>query len=84
MTEPGRREQRLVFGEVAETYDRLRPSYPQQLIDDLRALTGIPERARVLEVGSGTGKATVLLAGAGFDVLGLEPDGAMAEVAVRR
>jgi hypothetical protein len=31
------REQRLVFGEVAETYDRVRPGYPQALVDDVLA-----------------------------------------------
>jgi SAM-dependent methyltransferase len=84
MTGPERREQRLVFGEVAETYDRLRPGYPQELVDDLRAITGVPEKARVLEVGSGTGKATEPLAVAGFEVLALEPDGDMVAVAARR
>jgi len=35
------RERRLVFGEVAELYDRHRPSYPERLIDDLVAIAGL-------------------------------------------
>lgn len=76
-------EQRLVFGEVADLYDASRPSYPPQLIDDL--LTAAPARdtTRVLEVGAGTGKATVLLAAAGARVLAIEPSAEMAAVARR-
>ncbi|HWE88582.1 MAG TPA: class I SAM-dependent methyltransferase, partial [Pseudonocardiaceae bacterium] len=65
------------FGPVAEDYDRYRPTFPDELIDDLVA--GRP--AAVLDVGCGTGKATVLLAKRGLDVLGVELDERMAEIA---
>ena len=56
-----RDEQRLAFGAVAELYDRVRPSYPTR-----RSMTWsrrpAARRRPVLEVGAGTGKATVLLA----------------------
>ncbi len=77
------REQRLVFGEDAERYDRARPSYPAELVGDVAEILGLPERARVLEVGSGTGKATGLWADAGYDVLCLEPSEEMAAIARR-
>jgi SAM-dependent methyltransferase len=77
------REQRLVFGEVAERYDRARPTYPAELVGDVAAILGLPERARVLEVGSGTGKATPLWADAGYDLLCLEPSEEMAAIARR-
>lgn len=77
------REQRLVFGEVAERYDRARPTYPDELVGDVAEILGLPERARVLEVGSGTGKATPLWADAGYDVLCLEPSEEMAAIARR-
>jgi SAM-dependent methyltransferase len=67
------------FGNVAEDYDRFRPSYPAGLIDDLAELrpTG------VLDVGCGTGKAARLLLDRGLSVLGVEVDAQMAAVARR-
>lgn len=77
-------EQRLVFDEVAELYDRVRPGYPVALVDDVIALSGIPAGGRVLEVGSGTGLATEPFARRGFRILGLEPGAAMRERAHAR
>jgi SAM-dependent methyltransferase len=75
----GRSDLARSFGAVAEEYDRYRPTYPEALIDDLVAAH--PRRA--LDVGCGTGRAGLLLATRGVDVLGLEPDAAMAAVARR-
>ena len=77
------REQRLVFGEVAERYDRARPSYPSELVADVAEILQLPARARVLEVGAGTGKATGLWANAGYDLVCLEPSEEMAAIARR-
>jgi SAM-dependent methyltransferase len=76
-----RDEQRLAFGSVAELYDRARPSYPPGAIDDVVAHAGLKRGDTVLEVGAGTGKATVLLAARGVDVVALEPSASMAAVA---
>ena len=76
--------QRLVFGEVADLYDRHRPSYPGGLVDDLLAEAAPAPGERVLEVGAGTGKATELFAARGAAVLAVEPSPAMAAVARRR
>lgn len=65
------------FGAVAREYDRVRPSYPEALADDLAAELPGPS---VVEVGAGTGKATVLLAGRGLHITCLEPDDGMAAV----
>jgi SAM-dependent methyltransferase len=78
------RERRLVFGEVAEQYDRSRPSYPDALVDELVALAGLGPGRRVLEVGAGTGKATAMFALRGVPLLALEPSAAMAAVARRK
>jgi SAM-dependent methyltransferase len=77
------REQRLVFGEVAETYDRARPGYPPALVDDVISLARLDAGDRVLEVGCGTGKATVQFAARGLDMTCLEPSESMAAVARR-
>jgi SAM-dependent methyltransferase len=71
------------FDTAAELYDKARPGYPEALFDDLVGLAGIPEGGRVLEIGCGTGKATVPLARRGFRVLTLEPGANLATVARR-
>ena len=78
------REQRLVFGEVAELYDRARAGYPDPAIDDVISFTGSDgPRLRALEVGAGTGKATVAFAARGLEIVALEPSPEMAAVARR-
>lgn len=78
------REQRLVFGEEPELYDRARPGYSDAVVEDVLAFGGIEaSTCRALEVGAGTGKATVAFARNGVRVLALEPDPGMAAVAVR-
>jgi SAM-dependent methyltransferase len=76
--------QRLLFGEVADLYDRNRPSYPAALVDDLLAQAGPDHERRAIEVGAGTGKATELFAARGAAVLAVEPSPAMAALARRR
>lgn len=71
------RERALSFGDDAARYDRARPAYPAELVDDL--LVGHPWHA--LDIGCGTGKAGRLLVARGCDVLGVEPDARMAAVA---
>lgn len=75
---------RLVFGDVADLYDRHRPTYPPGLVDDLIAGADIPAGGRVLEVGAGTGKATELFAARGVAVLAIEPSAGMAGIARRK
>lgn len=74
----------LVFGEVAELYDRARPTYPPELVDHVLSVIPDPLNARVLEVGAGTGKATTLFARRVGSLIALEPDPAMATIAERR
>ena len=65
------------FGQDAASYDRLRPSYPGQLVQELLA----DGPSDVLDVGCGTGIAGALLAARGCRVLGVEPDERMAALA---
>ena len=67
------------FGMDAEAYDRHRPSYPAVVVDVLLA----GDTHAVVDVGCGTGKLGRLLAERGADVVGVEPDERMAEVARR-
>ncbi|MFK0233261.1 class I SAM-dependent methyltransferase [Streptomyces vinaceus] len=94
VVDPGRSR---VFGEVAEVYDYARPGYADALVAEVLAYAEPGGRGRaVLEIGAGTGKATVLFAealggtsgGAFAGVLGgvcpelvcVEPDARMAQV----
>ena len=74
---------RLRFDEDAERYDRARPGYPPALFDDLAHLAGIGPGCRVLEIGCGTGQATVPLAERGCEIVAVELGPHMAAVARR-
>lgn len=65
------------FGADALRYDRARPTYPAELIDDLVA----EDPDLVVDVGCGTGIVGRLLAERGCRVVGIEPDERMAAVA---
>ena len=78
------RDQRFVFDEVAELYDRARPSYPDALLDDIISFTGIRPGGQILELGCGTGQATELFAQRGFSLICLEPGPNLAALARKR
>ncbi|MBU3863746.1 methyltransferase domain-containing protein [Streptomyces sp. 4503] len=72
-----------IFDEDAELYDRARPGYPPELFDDLMEVAGTGPGCRVLEVGAGTGKATLPLAERGCRITAVELGADMAAVARR-
>jgi SAM-dependent methyltransferase len=74
---------KVTFDQVAALYDQVRPGYPEALFDDVISLSGIPPGGRVLEIGCGTGQATVPLARRGFSLLGIELGENLAAVARR-
>jgi SAM-dependent methyltransferase len=73
--------QRRSFEHTASDYDRYRPSYPEALFDGIRNYADLAPDDRILEVGAGTGRATVHLAKWGNPLLAIEPAPAMADVA---
>lgn len=77
------RRPQATFDEVADLYDRHRPSYPEALFDDLVAASGLAAGDAVLEIGCGTGQATAPLARRGLRILALEPGAHLAERARR-
>jgi len=78
-----RRRLRETFEEAPELYDRARPSYPEEVFDDLVAFAALPPGGRILEIGCGTGKATLPLARRGFEIVCIELGQGLAAVANR-
>src|SRR5476649_1856664 len=84
MDEQRRLQRARTFDEIAELYDRARPYYHEELFDDLFRLSGIaPETAHILEIGSGTGRATEPLARRGCEVVCVELGSNLARIATK-
>jgi SAM-dependent methyltransferase len=69
---------------VPELYDRARPIYPPQVFADLIALAELPAKARLVEIGCGTGQATLPLAERGFAITCVELGAQLAAFAQRK
>lgn len=66
------RRLRTTFDDVANVYDEARPGYPEQLIEDVIALSEIGPGGRILEIGCGSGQATLPFARRGYAMTCLE------------
>ena len=76
-------ELRRTFDTAAERYDRIRPTYEPQIIDDFATLARLDSGSRILEIGCGTGQATVALAQRGYRVTAIELGARLARIARR-
>lgn len=65
------------FTDRVQNYVRYRPGYPQEMIDCLKAETGLTADTLVADVGSGTGILTRLFLDNGNTVFAVEPNDAM-------
>jgi len=77
------RRNRITFEKMADLYDEIRPSYPEELIEEVLSLSGIPSEGRILEIGCGPGNATLPFARRGFKILGIELGERLAALAAR-
>ena len=85
MNERARLLRAHTFDEIAELYERGRRESPAFLIDELFALAEIkPSEARVLEIGCGTGQATLPLARHGCSLVCVELGANLARIARRK
>jgi len=80
---PSHRQRQVAesFGADADRYDRARPSYPAALIERIVAESPAAGVPLVLDVGCGTGISSRLFQAARCQVLGIDPDPRMAELA---
>jgi len=67
-----RSRMRTTFDEDPTLYDRTRPVCPESLFDDLVATARFSAGARLVEIGCGTGQATLPLARRGFAIVAIE------------
>src|SRR5512135_2313694 len=72
---------RSVFNEDAAAYDAIRPDYSPQLIEDVISFSQIPASGRIVEVGCGTGQATLPFAQRGYPLLCVDIGEEMLKVA---
>jgi SAM-dependent methyltransferase len=70
----------LSFGNVAETYHRVRPPYSRPLLDRAQQALELDSSARILDLAAGTGRLTQELRRRFTDVVAVEPDERMRTV----
>jgi SAM-dependent methyltransferase len=68
------------FDAWAGEYDRFRPPYPDELFDTIRERLELSERPQVVDLGAGTGRASLAMAELGWRVTAVEPGRAMLDV----
>lgn len=61
-------EPRESFDNAAQLYDEARPSYPDEVIDGIIGKTGVSTDKTLIEIGPGTGQATVKFAERGYSI----------------
>jgi SAM-dependent methyltransferase len=62
------------YSPAAAAYAATRPRYPQQLVEEVVARSGLTAASTLLEVGCGPGTATVSFAELGCRIVALEPN----------
>ena len=72
------------FDAIADEYDRVRPSYPDALVDAACDRARLLPGACVLEIGCGTGLLTEMLVARGLRVEAVDPGPSMVDAARRR
>jgi SAM-dependent methyltransferase len=77
-------DKRSTFDQVAQLYDDVRPHYPEQLFNDMSSLTKLSPESRILEIGAGTGIATIPLARQGCRITAIEMGPKLASIARKK
>ena len=75
---------RLTFNEVTEEYDRLRPKYPDILSVDLIQYSALDKTKKALEIGIGTGQATLPFLKTGCELTAIELGDKLAEFSKKK
>jgi len=77
-------DKRLVFNGIADEYDKWRPPYVPELYTDVLSYSGLDKAGHALEIGIGTGKATLPFLETGCRVTAVELGDKLAEYSRRK
>ena len=78
MDDSERERRKYTFDEIPELYDQARPTYPEAAFDELSRVIGTePSQTHIVEIGAGTGKATLPLLSRGYQVTAVELGGSL-------
>lgn len=72
------------FDVFAEDYHSVRPGYPARLYTDIKESCELNSESRLLEIGAGSGIATVELAKFGGKIVAIEPGGHLVAIAKKQ
>lgn len=61
-----------VFDENANSYDKYRPKYPNELVEELIDLSQLKTTDKILEIGCGTGQITIDFIKRGYEIIAIE------------
>ncbi len=75
---------RKSYDQVAQLYDRARPTYPAALYDDIVDYADLGADSRILEIGCGSGQATVPMAARGYAIDCIELGAQLAAIARKK
>lgn len=73
-----------IFTPLAEDYARYRPGYPTEALHELTRVCGLTPDWVVADIGSGTGNLARVFLETGHQVIGVEPNREMRELAERQ
>lgn len=68
------------FDAWADEYDRFRPGYPDEVFETIAARVTLPRVPLVVDLGAGTGRASLAMAAFGWRVTAVEPGKPMLEL----
>ena len=72
------------FDAWADEYDRYRPTYPSDVFTFIALEVALPQTPRVVDLGAGTGRASIAMASIGWRVTAVEPGEPMIDVLCAR
>ena len=77
-------EESEIFNQMAEYYDKYRPNYPNEVITAIIEKAHLSVGSKLLEIGSGSGKATEQFADFGFDIFCIEPGADLVKMGIEK